>query len=80
MDRFEECVCFLPSQIQFNRILFRALAKQLTKLEQLKEESIFRKTADYEYEQGCIAEILEDVNEARIQFQVFARPIVSRSY
>lgn len=50
--------------------VFRVLGEQLTKLNKLRDESIFRKVADFEYEKGCIAEVLEKIDEARIQFEV----------
>ena len=48
------------------------------KLEKLRDESLVRKIADFEYEKGCIADILENVDEARVQFEVCAFPAVLR--
>ena len=50
------------------------LGEQLAKLGKLRDESIIRKVADFEHEKACIAEVLENIDEARIQFEVRLSP------
>ena len=50
----------------YGDVVSRELMEQLAKLEQLREESVVRKIADYEDEKTRIAQIFENVNEARI--------------
>ena len=49
---------------------FRYLQKQFAKLSSLKHESKIRQVVDFEHEKGRIAEIIENVEQARIQFVV----------
>ena len=61
----------IRSLVKFMTRLFdSALNEELEKLGKLKDESKIRKALDFEYEQKCITVILENINEARIQFQV----------
>ncbi|PPQ93508.1 hypothetical protein CVT25_005206, partial [Psilocybe cyanescens] len=46
------------------------LKKELDKLVQLSEEWLVRKVADHENEKTRITEILEHINEARVQFEL----------
>ena len=50
--------------------LFRALEEELKKLNELKDESNFRKFLDHEDEQKRIEDIFERINEARVRFEV----------
>jgi len=50
--------------------LARVLQEELAKLYKLKDESMVRKVADWEYEKGRIADVLENIEEARVQFEV----------
>ncbi|KAG6829538.1 hypothetical protein H0H93_014441, partial [Arthromyces matolae] len=43
---------------------------ELSKLDELRKESIIRKYADFENDRSRIAEIFENINEARVQFQI----------
>ena len=54
----------------------RSVTEELNKLEKLREESLVRKIADFEYEKGCIAEIIENIDEARVQFEVCVRTVL----
>ena len=56
----------------------RVLKGQLAKLEQLRGESIVKRVADFEYEKATIADILEHIDEARIQFEVHILTIILR--
>jgi len=49
---------------------FRALKEELTKLTQLKKQSLIRGVADHEENKKQIAEIFERVNQAREQLVV----------
>ncbi|RXW11995.1 hypothetical protein EST38_g13860 [Candolleomyces aberdarensis] len=48
----------------------KTLEDELAKLSQLHKESMIRKVADHEDEKNRIAEILERVNDARVQFEL----------
>jgi len=50
--------------------LYRTLKEELTKLTQLKKQSLIRKVAVYEEDKRQIAEIFERVNQAREQLVV----------
>ena len=63
-----------------NRTSFRVLKEQLAKLYKLRDESIVRKIADWEYEKGCIGDVLENIDEARVQFEVCQVIIVRRHW
>ena len=51
-------------------LLFRYLQEQFAKLSQIKHESKVRRVVDFEHEKGRIAEIIENVEQARIRFVV----------
>jgi len=50
--------------------LFRTLEEELKTLNELNDESKFRKFLDHEDEQKRIADIFERINEARVRFEV----------
>jgi len=50
--------------------LISALQVQFVELDKLKHGSMGKKIADFEHEKGCIAKIVERVEDARVQFEV----------
>jgi len=50
--------------------LFSTLEEELRKLEELRDESNFRKFLDHEDEQNRIKDIFVRINEARVRFEV----------
>jgi len=50
--------------------LLRTLEEELKKLNELNDESNFRKFLDHEDEQKRIRDIFERINEARVRFEV----------
>ena len=78
--KFEEQVFSKKQSSQYlTRSLYRAVQKQLTKLYQLRDESIVRKVVDFEDEKSRIARIIENVDEARILFQVRRTSVIRLS-
>ena len=50
--------------------LFSTLEEELRKLNEISDESNFKKFLDHEDEQGRIADIFVRINEARVRFEV----------
>ena len=62
--------CPYSGQNLTSECLYRTLKEELTKLTQLKKQSLIRKVAVYEEDKRQIAEIFERVNQAREQLVV----------
>lgn len=70
-EAFKKYVCFDWLSIQFLiERLFRCLQEEFAKLSILKRESRVRQVVDFEHEKGTIAQIIENIEQARIQFVV----------
>ena len=61
------------------KLPLRHLQEQFAKLSSLKRESKIRQVVDFEHEKGRIAEIIENIEQARIQFVVSVGSGVRRS-
>ena len=71
MNQFKMYVFNIPSEGEFVTIsLLRTLDGELKKLNELNDESKFRKFLDHEDEQKRIADVFERINEARVRFEV----------
>ena len=71
MNQFKTYGFHSPNEIKRVTIyLFRTLEQELKKLNELNDESNFRKFLDHEDEQKRIGDIFERINEARVQFEV----------
>ena len=71
MNHFKAYVSHTANKSEFMTIqLFSTLEEELRKLEEIRDESNFRKFLDHENEQKRIKDIFVRINEARVQFEV----------
>ena len=76
MGQFKMYVFHSFRRVNASSRLFRTLETELKKLNELNDESNFRKFLDHEDEQKRMMHIFECINEARVQFEVRASPLV----
>jgi len=60
------------------KLLSRVVKVQLKVLEKVREGSVAGIISDYEQQKALIVEILESVDEARVQFEVCASALASQ--